>query len=364
VSTGAKWLMSLALLGSWSSPLDVRAQLPATRVPTFEVDARWPLQLPQTWVWRQRDQPQSDVLGINVDNQDHVWVTHRGLVAEFDPEGNLLQSWDARGEPLPEWARIAGVPRFTTIHGLYVDHNDFVWTTAREQHMVLKFDKSGKLLMAIGRFNQTNGSADTTSMGRPAEVYVDAETNELYVADGYTNHRVIVFDAATGKYLRHWGAYGKAPDDEANDRPVPGAYAAVSQFRTPHGITGSRDGLIYVADRTNSRVQVFRRSGEFVTEAYTRRGTGGAFSVALSRDPEQEFVYVTDGTEHRIWILRRSDMQVIGQFSEEGSGPGQLGRPHNIGTDSKGNVYVAEADPGRRAQKFVLKSIVATDGRR
>jgi DNA-binding beta-propeller fold protein YncE len=337
------------------SAASLEGQTQSGRVPTFQVDPAWPRNMPQSWVWRQRDLPQSDVLGINADAQDHVWVTHRGLVAEFDPQGNLVQSWDARGEPLPEWARIAGVPRFTTIHGLYIDHNDFVWTTAREQHMVLKFNKQGKLLLAIGTFNETRGSNDSTAMGRPAEVYVDAETNELYVADGYTNHRVIVYNAETGAYLRHWGAYGRAPDDEADDRPVQGAYAAVSQFRTPHGITGSRDGLIYVADRTNSRVQVFRRSGEFVSEAYTRRGTGGAFSVALSKDPQQEFVYVTDGTEHRIWIIRRSDMQVIGQFSQEGAGPGELGRPHNITVDSRGNIYVAEADPGRRAQKFTFR---------
>jgi DNA-binding beta-propeller fold protein YncE len=245
-----------------------------------------------------------------------------------------------------------------------VDHNDFVWTTARDQHQVLKFTRDGTHVLTIGKFGEANGSNDTETMGRPAEIYVDPETNELFVADGYTHRRVVVFDAATGAYLRHWGAYGRVPDDGERERPVDGEFAAVSQLNVPHGITGSRDGLIYVADRTNSRIQVFRRNGEFVEEAFTRRGTGGAFSVALSRDPEQSWVFVTDGTQHRVWILRRSDMEVVGQFSQEGSGPGELGRPHNITTDSRGNVYVSEGQPGRRAQKFVPTGTTGGGGER
>ena len=344
LSACATLVALLALFGSFAAAPDaLRAQTPAREVPAFEVDASWPLALPETWVWRQRDLPQSDVLGINADGQDHVWVTHRGLVAEYDPQGNLLQTWNAR----PEGSG------FTTIHGMFVDHNGFVWTTAREQHQVLKFTKAGKLVLAIGKFGETAGSHDTERMGRPAEIYVDPETNELFVADGYTNRRVIVFDAATGRYLRHWGAYGKQPDDSARARPSDTDPTPAPQFQTPHGITGSRDGLIYVSDRTNSRVQVFRRNGEFVMERVIRPGAGGAFSVALSRDPRQELVFVADGTEHRVWILRRDGMEVVGQFSREGSGPGELGRPHNITVDSQGNVYVSEADPGRRAQKFV-----------
>jgi len=349
--TGARLLPALAVAGLLA--LDGAAlagqETSAGRVPLFEVDTSWPETLPPTWTWRQPEESQSDVLGINADRGGHVWVTNRGIVAEFDPQGKLLQHWDARVQPGQ-----------TTIHGLYVDHNDFVWTTARDQHQILKFTRDGKHLLTIGTFGETGGSANTALLGRPAEVYVDEATNELFVVDGYTNRRVIVFDAATGRYLRHWGAYGRIPDDEAGDRPVAGEFAAVSQLSVPHGIAGSRDGLIYVADRTNSRIQVFRRNGEFVQEAFTRRGTGGAFSVALSMDPAQEFVYVTDGTEHRVWILRRSDMSVIGQFGQLGGGAGEVGRPHNITVDPSGNVYVSEGSPpntafGRRAQKFAFK---------
>jgi hypothetical protein len=307
-------------------------------VPRFEVDPSWPKTKPDNWVWGG-----ADVLGINADvRDDHVWVTTRGQIAEFDPDGKLLQVWNAQGEGR----------KWTTIHGLFLDHNNFIWTTGREQHQILKYTRDGKLLMTIGKFSETAGSNDTERLGRPAEVYVTPDTNELFVVDGYTNRRVIVFDAATGKYLRHWGAYGKTPDDKARNLPDP---TPPPQFNIPHGITGSHDGLIYASDRTNSRVQVFKRNGEFVKEGITRPGTGGAFSVALSHDPEQEFVYVCDGTQHRIWILRRETMEVAGQFSHEGREVGELGRPHNITVDSKGNIYVSEGDPGRRAQKFTFK---------
>ena len=341
-------LVLLAVLGSCAPAVDsgeapdpeVAADV-VDGVPVFEVDPSWP-PLPDDWTWGQ-------VLGINADAQDHVWLTTGGRVAEFDPEGNPVQVWSARDE---EGA-------WTVIHGLFVDHNDYVWTNAREQHLILKFTRDGQLVLTIGTLDETGGSNDPNLLGRPAELYVAPETNELFVVDGYSNRRVIVFDAETGEYLRHWGAYGEPPDDEARNRFSDDDPSPAPQFAVVHGITGSSNGLIYVADRTNSRIQVFQQNGEYVMERIIRPGTGAAFSVALSHDPEQRFVYATDGTQHRFWILRRSDLEVLGQFAGEGSEPGQLGRPHNLTTDSRGNIYVAEAEPGRRAQKFAFKNVVA-----
>lgn len=362
--TGA--LLTARSMGMSESPLE--ASSPARRlvftpapgstvaadeVPVFEVDPTWPRQLPQGWNWWRTEGDTtaagrgSDVLGIRADRNDHVWVTNRGSVAEFDPDGNLVQSWNA--------SRPDNTGRqYGAIHGLFVDNDGFVWTTGRENHVVLKFTPQGKLAQVIGTYDETGGSDDPLKLGRPAEIWLDTISKELFVADGYTNRRLVVFDGLTGRYLRHWGADGRPPCDGPRDE------CPNLQYSTPHGMVGSKDGLVYIADRQNSRVQVFDHMGDFKGEGRTRDGNGGAFSVALSSDPEQQWVYVTDGTGHRIWILQRSDMQVVGSFSEGGPGRGQVGRPHNITTDSQGNIYVAEGDPGdipvnhagQRAQKF------------
>ena len=347
-------------------------------VPVFEVDPKWPV-LPPDWTWGQ-------VIGIFADSRGHVWTSSRSRISEWDPQGKLLQSWDARG-PNGNWS---------TIHGLFVDHNGFVWTNARESNLTVKFTRTGQVEMVIGKYNETGGSNDTSLMGRPSEIWVDAADNEVFVADGYGNRRIVVFDGATGRYLRHWGAYGKRPEDppkappgapDPGAPPKPPATAAAAppaQFRIPHGIVGSRDGLIYLADRGNNRVQVFRQNGEFVRERILRPQCGAeesatwvpkrpcgieaAFSVGLSHDAPQTYLYVADGGTHVITVLRRSDLEVVNEFAGPGVGPGQLGRPHNLTVDPSGNIFVAEAagpkvkhpatgaevEAGSRAQKFTF----------
>jgi len=312
---------------------------PIEGIALLEADPNWPLQMPEDWSWGQ-------VLGVSVDAQDHIWVTHSSQVVEFDPEGNLLRTWGGT-QAGDEWPRM--------LHGLFVDHNDYVWSGAREQHTIFKFTKDGEVVLTIGQLDQMGNSSEPYLLGRPAEFYVDPDTNELYVADGYTNRRIIVYDAETGEYLRQWGAYGNKPDD---DYQYPEEEAqAPQQFRLLHGITSSKDDLVYVADRTNSRVQVFNQDGTFVAEKRVSDGPSAAFSLAFSADVNQHFLYVADGTTHRILILRRETLEVLGEVGSEGSGVGQLGRPHNIATDSKGNLYVAEANPGMRVQKFSFMGI-------
>jgi DNA-binding beta-propeller fold protein YncE len=349
-------------------------------VPVFKADPTWPT-LPAEFTWGQ-------VIGIFADSRGHVWTSSRGRISEWDPQGKLLQSWDARG-PNGNWS---------TIHGLFVDHNGFVWTNARESHLTIKFSRTGQVVMTIGKYNETGGSNDTTLMGRPSEIWVDPADNEVFVADGYGNRRIVVFDGASGKYLRHWGAYGKAPVDpprrepggqgagtgnsQPQDQTVPAA--PPQQFAVPHGIAGSRDGLVYLADRANNRIQVFRQNGEYVTEKILRVrcgvqekatwapkracGTEAAFSIAFSHDTPQTYLYVADGGTHVITVLRRSNLEIVDEFGGPGVAPGQLGRPHNITVDPAGNIYVAEAagpevkhpttgamvPAGHRAQKFTL----------
>ena len=330
-------------------------------VPTFQADPDWPT-LPTDFEWGQ-------VIGIAADSEGHVWTSSRSMISEWDPAGNMLQSWSARG-PEGNWS---------VVHGLFIDHNDFVWTNARESNLTLKFTREGEHVMTIGRFDETGGSNDTELMGRPSEIWVDPVDNEVFVADGYGNRRVIVFDAESGEYLRHWGAYGEVPDDEY--RPDPASSEPSRQLRTPHGIAGSRDGYIYLADRANNRIQVFMQSGEFVMENVLRPmcpprsepptpgcAREAAFSVGFSPDEAQTYLYVADGGSHMIVVLRRSDLEKVDEFAGPGTGTGQLGRPHNLAVDPQGNIFVAEAagpwivdaaagdsaQAGFRAQKFTL----------
>ena len=345
----------------------------------FAPDTTWPV-LPADWVWGQ-------VIGINADSQDHIWTStmETGLLTEWDSENNFVQSWDAGG-PDGKWR---------SNHGVFVDHNDYVWTTARNFAMVNKFTRDGQHVLSIGRYDETGGSNDTELLGGPADMWVDAQTNEVFVADGYDNRRVVVFDGETGEYLRHWGAYGDAPVDpppveEGSEENVATEVlpeAPSRQFQTIHSISGSRDGMIYVGDRDNNRVQVFSRDGEFVMERMLRPhcgpeeqavwaparpcGSDAVVSIALSSDEGQDYVYVADAGMHTIVVLRRSDMEILYEFGGLGVGSGQLGLPHNLGVDRQGNIYVSQAagpelpNPsgegtiraGFRAQKFAFMGI-------
>ena len=336
--------------------------------PVFQVDPSWPREMPNSWIL-------GAVTAVFVDAKDHVWVTHlpetltpeetalvqdppigtccapAPVVIEFDPEGNVVQGW---GDPSMQ--DVSEFPR--NAHGLFVDHNDYVWVGTYRHHRVMKFTRDGQLVMTIGRYDEHGGSNDPTLLGGPAGIWVDPDTNEAYFADGYRNRRVVVYDGDTGEYLRHWGAYGEPPDDDydfGNRDPLgppPG------QFSTVHGLVGSHDGLIYVADRRGNRIQVFEHDGQFVVEqvvAPLTRASGSAFVIALSPDADQRWLYLADGTNHKVWILRRSDLQIVGAFGRGGRQVGQFLRPHGMGIDSKGNLYVGEASTGRRVQRFTQR---------
>lgn len=335
--------------------------------PTFTVDPTWPREMPNLWIM-------GSITSVFVDDQDHVWVTHlpetlteeetfavqdppvgdccvpAPVVVEFDAEGNVVQGW---GDPATQ--DVAEFPR--NAHGLFVDHNGFVWIGTYRHHRVMKFTRDGDLLMIIGEYDNNNGSNDPNLLGGPAGIWVDPADNEVFVADGYRNRRVIVFDGDTGEYLRHWGAYGETPDDDYDFGDRDPAGPAPQQFSTVHGLTGSNDGLIYVADRRGNRIQVFQQDGTFVEEKIVAPETlasGSAFVIALSPDEEQRWLYLADGTNHKVWILERDGLEIVGEFGRGGRQLGQFLRPHGMGIDSQGNLYVGEASTGRRVQKFTV----------
>jgi DNA-binding beta-propeller fold protein YncE len=341
----------------------------AGEIPTFAVDASWPKPLPNNWILGQ-------VGGITVDGQGHIWVIHRPRsltddekgasltpprskccvsappVLEFDTDGNLLRSWGGPGEGY-EWVGRE--------HGIEVDDKGFVWLTgnADNDNAVLKFTLDGKFVMQIGKIAPSKGSNDTTQLGKPAETAIDKDANEIYVADGYGNRRVIVFDASTGAYKRHWGAYGKPPNDDKQP-PYDPAAPVSQQFGNPvHCVKLANDGLVYVCDRTNNRIQVFRKDGTFVTEWFyekNTRGSGAAWDVAIWPDPKQTWLLNADGENNEIRVLKREDGAVVGSFGRSGRNAGQFHQVHAMAVDAKGNVYTAEVDTGKRIQKFKLTS--------
>ena len=331
-----------------------------TAPPSFRVDPFWPQELPNNWILGQ-------VSGLSVDAEDHVWIVHRpgsldsrqrgeeGLccvpappVIEFSPDGTVLRAWGGPGDGF-EWPQ--------SEHGIHVDHQGHVWIGASggsDAH-VLKFTKEGKFLLQIGRAGQSGGSNDTENLGRPAALEVDPDANEVYIADGYGNQRIIVFDASTGAYKRHWGAYGDRPDDRELPAYDPEA-EPIDQFRSPvHDVALSGDGLVYVADRTNNRLQVFQQDGTFVAESFIRPatlGSGAVSGIVLSPDPVQRWLFVPDGTNNVVWILDRSSLGVVGRFGRLGKYAGQFYRLHNLDVDSRGNLYTTEVWEGQRVQRF------------
>jgi DNA-binding beta-propeller fold protein YncE len=213
--------------------------------------------------------------------------------------------------------------------------------------------------MQIGKIAPSKGSNDTTQLGKPAETAVDEAANEIYVADGYGNRRVIVFDATSGAYKRHWGAYGKPPDD-AKQPPYDPAAPVSQQFRNPvHCVKIANEGLVYVCDRSNNRIQVFRKDGSFVTEWFYEKptlGSGSSWDVAIWPDPKQTYLLNADGENDEIRVLKREDGGVVGSFGRNGRNAGQFHAIHAMAVDARGNVYTGEVDSGKRIQKFKLTS--------
>ena len=329
---------AIAALTAASAVLQRRAGAEANgpKAPRFEVDPLWPKPLPNHWVI-------GSVIGVGVDGNDHIWIIHRAgsleakeqyrtmsppaaeccaaapPVLEFNEAGDLIGHWGGPGEGY-DWP--------ASNHGISVDYKGNVWIggngrgsqpaalpgdeskmgtqTSVHDSMVLKFTQTGRFLMQIGKPNQSKGSNDPANLRLPAKTLVDPKTNELYVADGYGNRRVIVYDADTGKYKRHWGAYGHKPDDTQLP-PYNPSDPPAQQFRNPvHCVELANDGLLYVCDRTNDRIQVFHTDGKYVKEVFLAPktlGDGSVFDIALSKDPRQSYLYVADGSNMKVHVL-------------------------------------------------------------
>ena len=373
---GAGFLIVLAVLGLAQLVLDTEAAAQAqgaVQAPMFEVDPFWPKPLPNHWLL-------GASVGVTVDSRDHVFIVHRGAmtlnagtemsaatspptaehcclpappILEFDPTGNLVGHWGGPG-PGYEWP--------ASNHGITIDDKGNVWiggNDAKDAHVV-KFTRDGKFLMQFGRQGKNTGSNDTENFGRVAKIFVDPKANEAYISDGYGNKRVVVIDADTGKFKRYWGAYGNKPDDTDLGKYDPDAPPA-QQFRNPvHCAELANDGLVYVCDRPNDRIQVFQKDGKFVKEAFIAKktlGDGSVWDIAFSKDPQQRYLYLADGKNEKVYILDRDTLRILTSFGDGGRQPGQFFAVHSIATDSKGNIYTTETYEGKRLQKFVYKGL-------
>jgi DNA-binding beta-propeller fold protein YncE len=354
------------------------------QAPMFQVDPLWPKPLPNHWVM-------GSTIGVTVDSRDHVFVVHRQgslnprtevgaaqepptgeccvpapPVLEFDPDGNLVNAWGGPSDQY-DWP--------TSNHGITADPMGNLWIggNGRGDSHILKFTRDGKFLKQFGKPNArkdpkstddepvfVGNSHDKQNFGRVAEINFDPKANEAYVADGYLNKRVAVLDINTGAFKRYWGAYGNVPDDTDLGRYDPNAPLA-QQFRNPvHCAMPSNDGLLYVCDRPNDRIQVFHFDGKFVKEkriAKETLGDGSVWDIAFSKDPAQKYLYLADGKNMKVYIMDRQSLEILTSFGDGGRQPGQFFAVHNLAVDSKGNIYTVETYEGKRLQKFVYKGL-------
>jgi DNA-binding beta-propeller fold protein YncE len=368
----------------WQAPVMTPVAAQAKQAPIFEVDPFWPKPLANHWVTGM-------TIGLSVDAQDNVWTIHRpGSVEDnfkaadlksgahpigecckvappvlvYDQAGNLIKSWGGPGKGY-DWP--------DSNHGITVDHKGNVWLAGNgpKDTQVLKFSNDGKFLLQLGKHGVHNGSNDIENFWQPTKIFAEPGANEVYISDGYGNRRVIVFDADSGKYKRHWGAYGNKPTDEKTPPYDPAAVEdltpasprtkeRLSNFSTVHCVIVSNDGFVYVCDRVNDRIQVFRKDGSFVKEAFVDPQTlrsGSVWDMTFSRDPQQTYIYAANGVNERVNILLRSTLEVLTSFGDGGRQPGQFFGVHNLATDSKGNLYTAETYTGARVQRFIYKGV-------
>jgi DNA-binding beta-propeller fold protein YncE len=387
--------MSITLVGVGRRSLS--AQGSSKQAPVFEVDPMWPRPLPNHWVT-------GSTIGLSVDAQDNVWTIHRPNTVEdnfraadirvgdargrddealpgaaatpqadagekpvigkcckvappvlvYDQAGNLVKSWGGPGKGY-DWP--------DSNHGITVDHKGNIWLAGNGQKdtQILKFTNSGQFLFQLGKHGVHNGSNDPDNFWMPTKIWEDVSANEMYIGDGYGNRRVIVVDADTGKTKRLWGAYGAKPSDEKmppyNPKGTPS-----KQFNTVHCAIVSNDGLVYVCDRVNDRIQVFHKDGTFVKEVFIDPNTfrsGSVWDMTFSRDPQQTYIYAANGVDEKINILLRSTLEVLTSFGDGGRQPGEFFGVHNLATDSKGNLYATETYSGARVQRFIFKGVAA-----
>jgi hypothetical protein len=390
VCAGTVLLATAVGLSLWSPQSAADSRHPQ-KVHRYQVDSTWPKPFPTTpdpVTGRARTWIPGEVAGTCVDSRDHVFIVTRGnLIApeevkgiaappvmEFDTEGNTVASWGDRNV-LPNG-----------IHGCFVDYQDNVWIAGNGDGIVQKYSHNGRLLMQIG----TRGVCDNpptntcgnsganpaanqskTLLNQPADMFVDPNPDPMtgrrgsvYIADGYGNHRIVVF-SATGQYLRQWGGVAGTVNNPLTDFP---ALFGAGDGGHPHCVLIGSDYMVYVCDRQDDRIQVFSKMGELQRVIPVVPGTGAtlgpgnvpglgtagsAWDLDFSNDPGQKVMFEADGGNEQVLLMDRRLGSILSAFGQPGRQAGQFTFLHTLAQDSKGNLYTGETINGRRIQKFV-----------
>jgi hypothetical protein len=346
-------------LGLWK-PLKAKADND-NKAPAYKVDPLWPKPLPDRWVT-------GEVAGTCLDSNDHLFTVNRGpqnanltakemIVAKASPP---VIEFDRAGNVVNAWGDLKILPN--GLHGCFVDYQDNVWIGGNGDGIVQKYSHSGTLLLQIGKKGVCDGpcgetaslNSSRTLLNEPPDMTVDPSNGDIYIADGYGNHRVVVFNKA-GVYLRQWGSAGTAPGQFS---PTGGGH--------PHCVILDKAGRVYACDRANDRVQVFSKMGVLQRVIPIKPGTGAvpggigsAWDVDFSADKDQSFLFDADGGNEVLWELdRRAALSgdpnaILVGFGRPGHMAGDFTFLHSVAVDSRNNMFIGETIGGRRVQKFV-----------
>jgi hypothetical protein len=389
VFAGTALLAAAVGLSLWTNQSE--ANNSSRKVPRYAVDSTWPKPFPSTpdpVTGRARTWIPGEVAGTCVDSRDHVFIVTRGnLIAPEDVKGIAsppVMRFNTRGDTVDSWGDRDVLPN--GIHGCFVDYQDNVWIAGNGDGIVQKYSHRGELLLQIGtRGVCDNPPANTcgnsganplanqskTLLNQPADVYVDPNPDpvtgrrgSIYIADGYGNHRVAVFNA-DGTFLRQWGGVAGTVNDVVKDFP---ALFGAGDGGHPHCVVIGKDRLVYVCDRQNDRIQVFTRTGQLARVIPVIPGTGAtpdaagrpglgtagsAWDLDFSTDAAQKFMFEADGGNEQVLIMDRWAGKILSKFGQPGRQGAQFTFLHTVSIDSKGNLYTGETINGRRIQKFV-----------
>lgn len=362
------------------------AQAPTPNLPNvpdapYKFVPDWPKPLPNNWVM-------DEVHGVTVDKDDHIWLLTRPRapvqdnppfnnadspgardkatrkaspsVLEFDADGNLLQAW---GGPESVPKGVAWPDKERTI---VIDSKGNVYLSgATPGDGLLEFTNDGRFIRDFGHRGPVVDRKDQKMDNQQTDMWptgvaglaLDEPADEMYIADGYLNRRLLVYSITTGQFKRGWGAYGK-PLSQISNAEIPhnpnDLHAA--EFGDPvQSVELSKDGQVYFGDRGGDRVQVFTKQGKFVKEMYVANATmrgGSVMAIGFSPDPAQQHLFVPDMVNGYVWELDRRSGQIIGKLGHPGSGPGEFAGAHEVAVDSRGNVYIGENGRNKRAQKW------------